>query len=91
MDIDKRKVGQWLETHWTGSHRCPICQGSNWTLMDKAWELREFQGGSFVIGGQPILPVVALMCNVCGYTILFNAIAVGAVERPAPQEEQDER
>jgi len=91
MDYDRREVGQWLETHWTGSHKCPICQSSKWALMNKVWELREYQGGSLVIGGQPILPVVAMMCNVCGHTILFNAIAVGAVDRPTSQEEQDEQ
>jgi len=91
MEIDREKVRRWLDTHWTGSHNCPICQSTNWALMGKAWELREFQGGDFVIGGQPILPVVALMCNVCGYTIFFNAIAVGAVDRPTSQEEQDEQ
>jgi hypothetical protein len=55
--------------------------------MEKVWEFREFQGGDFAIGGgQPVLPIVALMCNVCGHTIFFNAIAVKAVQRSNSQE-----
>jgi hypothetical protein len=59
-------------------------------LFDNVWELREFQGGGLVVGGSPILPVVALMCNVCGHTILFNAFAVKAIERPQEKEGKNE-
>ena len=91
MDIDKEKVLQWINTHWTGPRNCQVCHSTNWLLLDKVWELREFQGGALVIGSNPVLPVVALMCNVCGHTIFFNAIAVGAVAKSTPREEQDEQ
>lgn len=88
MDFDKQKVKQWIEEYWTAPRECPICEADDWILMDKVWELREFHRVPFALGGpdRPIvLPVIALMCNVCGYTIFFNAIAVRAVSRPASE------
>lgn len=91
MQFDREKVQQWLSGHWEGSHSCPICNNDAWLLMEKVWELREFQeGGLSIRMGQPVLPVVALMCNVCGYTIFFNAIAVKAVSGPASREGRNE-
>ena len=91
MEFDKEKVQQWLDTYWKGSHSCPICNSDAWLLMEKVWELKEFQGGASVISrGQPVLPVVALMCNVCGHTIFFNAIAVRALSRAASREGRNE-
>ena len=91
MEFDKAEVQQWLDRYWKGPHHCPICNSEAWLLMEKVWELREFQSGNLVIGGgQPVLPVVALMCNVCGYTVFFNAIAVRAVSRPASREQRNE-
>jgi hypothetical protein len=79
MNIDKEKVSEWIESHWTAPRNCTVCQSDDWIVLEKVWELREFQGG-------PVLPVIALMCNVCGHTIFFNAIAVRAVSREGQNE-----
>lgn len=63
---------------------CPICGGTHWNLNDKIFEVREFQGGSLVLGGDTsVLPVIAMSCQNCGYTHFINAIKIGAVN-PAP-------
>jgi hypothetical protein len=89
MDYDREKVAEWIETFWKSPRKCPVCgEVDKWLLMEKVWELREFRGGDFVVGAGPVMPVVALMCNVCGHTVFFNAIAAKAVERSKPQEER---
>jgi rubredoxin len=82
MDIDKRAVDDWLDTYWAGSRICPICGSEDWITFEKAWECREFNRGNLVAGG-PVLPLVAMMCNVCGHVLLFNAIAVRAIQPTA--------
>ena len=58
--------------------QCPICKNNNWAVGDKLAELREFHQGGLTIGGQ-VYPLVTLTCNVCGYTLLFNAMRAGLV------------
>lgn len=87
MKADRKKITDWLNSNWKGKKLCPICQSNNWFILNNVWESREFHSGDFVVGG-PVLPLVSVMCNVCGYTLLFNAIAVGAVPRPETEEEQ---
>jgi hypothetical protein len=89
-EFDKLKVQQWLSENWSGPHECQVCKNSDWIILDNIWELRKFEGGGLVIGGAPVLPVVALMCNVCGQMLFFNAIAVKALERAEAAKVQDE-
>ena len=64
------------------SVRCDICDSPDWILNDKIFELREFQGGNLVIGGQSsVFPVITLSCKKCGKTFFFNAIALGLIEK----------
>jgi len=90
MDYDKAKVWEWITSYWTGARNCPVCESTDWVLLDKVWELREFHGGSLHVGSGPILPVVGLMCNVCGHTLFFNAIAARAVRKDESSEADDE-
>lgn len=88
MKYDKNKVSEWINENLPDALKCPICGESKYFLMDKVWELGEFEPGPGF--GRQVLPVVAMMCNVCGHTILFNAIAVRAVKRSDAQGGSDE-
>jgi len=55
---------------------CQVCKSQKWLWMDGTWKLP-----SFYIAGDPVLPLIALMCDVCGNTLLFNAVANGAVQK----------
>jgi hypothetical protein len=88
--FNKAQAEGWIERIWTGSRKCQICESSDWILLHNVWELREYQGGGLVVGGGSVLPVVAMMCNVCGHTLFFNAIAIRVIEKPETREEQDE-
>lgn len=59
------------------------CSGENWILNDKIFELREFNEGNFVLGGQnsSIFPVIAVSCSKCGNTHFFNAILLGLIKK----------
>lgn len=73
----------------TRVNTCPICGGQHWTLNNKVWELREFNNGNFVLGGNTsIMPLLSLSCNGCGNTVLLNAIQLGAVP-PQSQSNQN--
>lgn len=65
------------DTKTTGN--CPWCREIKWSIMDDVVEIRPFSGGSLNIG-VAVYPCVMLLCNVCGYSMLFNAIQVGVVK-----------
>jgi predicted nucleic-acid-binding Zn-ribbon protein len=85
--IDITKGVDWLNNKWDGPKICPVCKSNNWNVSERPVELREFHRGGLTIGG-PIYPLLAVTCQVCGNTILFNAIVAGLVvpEKPIPPE-----
>jgi hypothetical protein len=89
-EFNKEKAQEWISKYWTRPKECTVCGSDQWLLLDNVWELRKFERGTLVIGGSPILPVVALMCNVCGHLIFFNAIAVRAIAREELKEDSGE-
>ena len=80
MKIDTSKVEEWLNSQWLGPKQCPVCGNNDWLIFPRAYEMREYQGGDFVMPGS-VVPLVAVMCNVCGHTLLFNGLALRVVER----------
>lgn len=82
--IDPEKLAAWLEQHWKGEKRCPICQSNNWSISESALELREWKRNSFQV---PSYRVVAMLqCLVCGNVIFINPFIAGLFE-----EEKDTR
>lgn len=64
-------------------HKCPVCESiDQWVFAESIFELREFAGGNLVIAkGHSVMPIVVVTCHICGYSMFFNAIHVGAVKR----------
>lgn len=59
-------------------HPCPLCGERGWSVPDVMYELREYNFGDLVIGGNMgIIPVIPLVCNNCGNTVLINAVHLG--------------
>jgi hypothetical protein len=77
---DSEKIIKYLQEKWAG-RPCPMCGNAGWSVQDSVFELREFHGGSMVIGGSALIPVVPVACNNCGNTVLINAIVAGVVDR----------
>jgi hypothetical protein len=77
--IDGNKMIAYLQEKWRG-RSCPMCGVTNWNVQDSTFEIRQFSEGNMVLGG-PIIPVVPVVCNNCGNTILVNALMAGVVKR----------
>lgn len=70
---------------------CDVCSEKSWNINDTIFELREFQGGGMVIGGNSsIQPLISMTCNNCGNTKFLNAIKLGITNPQEPQKEVKE-
>ena len=78
--LDLEKALEWLDVHWK-DRRCAVCGNTSWGVFDEVVEMRAYNEGRTVIGGS-IFPHLAVVCNTCGNTLLFNAILAGLVEQP---------
>lgn len=59
---------------------CPICGNRNWKVNNVVTEMREFQNGDLILGGDSaIMPFVSLSCDRCAHTLFINAISIGVV------------
>jgi len=79
---DGAKIIAHLRNKWQGK-TCPMCQIGNWNVQESTFQLTEFNEGGMVIGG-PVIPVIPVICNNCGNTILINAITAGLVKPAEP-------
>lgn len=89
MEVDRKKLVAWLEKRWKGPTLCPVCGHNDCNVPDRVFEAREFFGGGLMVGPGKLLPFVSIMCNFCGHTLLFNAIALDIVEPPQKAEDGD--
>jgi len=80
--LDTEKASAWLEKHWKGDRRCPVCANNTWGVSDDIVEMRPFRGGSLVAGGV-IYPLFTVTCETCGFTQLFNAVLAGLIKGEA--------
>jgi len=69
-----------VSTVWNGKRECPICVSRTSWGIGSISELKEFNEGNHCPGAA-ITPLIQVQCNNCGYTILFNCIALGVVDR----------
>ena len=79
--FDGNKVIAHFRAKWAG-RSCPMCGIGRWNVQDSTYQLLEFNQGSLVFGG-PVIPVIPVVCNNCGNTLLVNAIIAGVIE-PQP-------
>ncbi len=84
-EFNSDKMLSYLQEKW-GDRQCPMCGKGPLTVQDKVFQLTEFHHGSLVMGG-PLVPIVPVVCNNCGNTILVNAIIAGAIQLPSPAAE----
>ena len=81
--VDPRGLVRWIEKHWKGEGRCPVCaENDRWQPGDHVVELRRFRPGA-TTPGRPVQPLVTVTCMNCGNTLFFSAVVLGLV----PEEE----
>jgi hypothetical protein len=80
-----------IESKWKGSHKCPICETESWIigLLGATPRNAREDGGEGGLDFGSIFPTVPIVCDNCGYTLLFSAIAAGIVELPAGPSEAE--
>lgn len=62
-------------------HSCPVCKSNKWVMPQAIFEVRQFFGGNMKIGGgAQVIPMAIVTCHVCGYSMFFNAINIGAIK-----------
>lgn len=76
-----KKIMALIGEKWTKKGCCPMCNHLGLSIQERVLELREYNNGDIVVGGnQASFPIVAVMCPECGYTIFVNAIAAGVIK-----------
>jgi hypothetical protein len=63
--------------------QCAVCRTSNWGVLPKLYEVREFLEGDIGLTSA-LVPVIAVGCQRCGHLIFFNAVQLGLVASPKP-------
>ena len=84
MKVEKEKMDAFLSRLNNESIKriCPVCGGTQFSISDTIFELRELSNGNLVIGeNQSLYPVVPLSCDSCGSTFFLNAIKSGLMEK----------
>jgi len=76
-NIDTKKVLGHLNKIRNTPKGCKFCGANDWAVIDKVFELREFQGKPI---GSPVIPVIPVTCNQCGNILLFNAIVAKLIK-----------
>ena len=77
-----------VNTVWSGDRKCPICISRTVWSISTLVEVREFNEGNHCPGAA-ITPLVQVQCKNCGHTVLFNAIALGVVDRDTGKVKED--
>ena len=68
---------------WTVKKLCPVCASGKLSLTNMV-EVRDYNEGNHCPGAA-ITPMVEVVCDICGYVMLFNAIALGVVDSQTGQ------
>lgn len=72
------KITEHIAKKWSSPAVCQVCKSNSWTVSQEVLELREFHGGSMVLGNNSaIYPIVPITCGSCGNTVLFNPLVAG--------------
>lgn len=76
------KALRWIEDNWVGQKECAICGNTGWFMGEAVGEMKQMSSRSkWIPGNGPSYPMIVLSCENCGYTLLFNAIVLGVMDR----------
>lgn len=91
MKVDKEKLNDVLRrlNENPVQRVCPICGGIKFSVSNTIFEMREFNNGNMVIGGnQSLYPVLPVSCDKCGNTFFLNALTLGLINQNKNEEEK---
>ncbi len=70
------KVKEWIDGHWTGSRKCPICGTSNWNLNPYLASILTVTPERTLNFGRHY-PTIVVLCDNCSFVRLFNSKKMG--------------
>ena len=84
---DAQVVIDKLSEVWTVKRLCPVCASGKLSISNIV-EVRDYNEGNHCPGAA-ITPMVEVVCDICSYVMLFNAIALGVVDSQTGQVKED--
>lgn len=74
----RSEVARWMETHWTGSRKCPVCENDRWEAEPRLFMLPRTPPyvGAF-------RPLFLIRCVVCSYVVMISASSAGIGMEPS--------
>lgn len=76
-EAEQAKAKAWIARFWNNFQGCPICGRKEWQLAGNLVNLHiAYPDAALTVGG-PVYPQALLICETCGYTMLFNAVMMG--------------
>lgn len=79
-ESQRKFIGDRVMKVWNGKRDCPICISPTVWAIGGIVEVRDFNEGNHCPGAA-ITPLVQINCQNCGHVVMFNAIALGVVDR----------
>lgn len=70
MEYTREQAQRWLTQTWKTPKDCAICRNTNWVVSEAVTVVPYGAAGRHV-------PLFAVTCGTCGYTLLFNALVAG--------------
>lgn len=73
--VDYVKIKAWWDKNWKGSVTCPVCKSDVWNTAPFVVQTPR-HGIDWLQAGATI-SYIAVTCEVCAYTMLFNSVRIG--------------
>lgn len=74
------RIIDYINSKWKNLN-CPLCSGSQWATTEIIYELRQYHGRDIKPTETAMIPIIPIMCENCGYTLMVNSIAVGFTKK----------
>jgi len=81
----RAKILEWFDSKWPIPNICPVCNSEQWGILDRVFRFPEFNPPIHRL--EMNVPVILLVCQICGYILFFSAEAVGIIEEMLPHEQ----
>lgn len=85
---EKQVILEWWRRHRNGqTMACPVCNNPDWIIADHVVQPIT-SASNLIIGGEGY-PQIMLVSKQCGYTIYFNAVMIGIIEKVAQKQPKE--
>ena len=75
IKLDPKIINHWIMDHLKNV-KCKICNGTDYEISPKPFELREFFGGVLKVGTGGALILVPMICQTCKHVEFFSSTAI---------------